>query len=187
MKRALFIFALLSICLCAFGQRHSSGRAVYVHGYVRKNGTYVAPHYRSAPNHTTSDNWSHVGNINPYTGKIGTQTDVDKGENASASTIPVSPVTHPYQPSLVSRLYDFDVVKDPSRPDAYVAGAAEDSNLKTGDVIVGIRLIGGDQYLPVSTWTDISSFLHATGNPAEVVVKKRDVNGYVGECCVKTK
>jgi hypothetical protein len=46
---------------------------VFVNGYVKKDGTYVAPHYRSAPNYTKSDNWSQVGNTNPYTGEEGTK------------------------------------------------------------------------------------------------------------------
>ena len=29
----------------------------YVNGYTRKNGTYVAPHVRSSPNSTRSDNY----------------------------------------------------------------------------------------------------------------------------------
>lgn len=45
----------------------------HVKGYFRKNGTYVAPHYRSSPNSTKLDNWSTKGNINPYTGKVGTK------------------------------------------------------------------------------------------------------------------
>ena len=28
----------------------------YVNGYYRSNGTYVAPHYRSSPNNTVTDN-----------------------------------------------------------------------------------------------------------------------------------
>ena len=44
----------------------------YVSGYYRSDGTYVAPHYRSSPNSTKSDNWSQSGNVNPYTGKRGT-------------------------------------------------------------------------------------------------------------------
>lgn len=55
------------------GSHHSSGGDVHVHGYTKKNGTYVAPHERSAPNGTKSDNWSTKGNINPYTGKEGTK------------------------------------------------------------------------------------------------------------------
>ena len=46
---------------------------VYVRGYTRSDGTYVAPHYRSSPNYTKSDNWSQQGNVNPYTGQRGTR------------------------------------------------------------------------------------------------------------------
>lgn len=47
----------------------------YVRGYSRKDGTYVAPHYQTNPNSTTSDNYSTRGNINPYTGQPGTKPD----------------------------------------------------------------------------------------------------------------
>lgn len=67
------------------GGRYSSGKsysssssrlsAVHVRGYTKKNGTYVGPHFRSKANKTKKDNWSHKGNINPYTGKVGTKTD----------------------------------------------------------------------------------------------------------------
>lgn len=46
---------------------------VYVEGYTRSDGTQVSGHYRTAPNATTSDNWSSMGNINPHTGRIGTK------------------------------------------------------------------------------------------------------------------
>ncbi|HVT30140.1 MAG TPA: hypothetical protein VHE81_19165 [Lacipirellulaceae bacterium] len=45
----------------------------YVHGYVRKDGTYVAPYYRTEPNSTRNDNYSTRGNVNPYTGQPGTK------------------------------------------------------------------------------------------------------------------
>ena len=44
----------------------------YVRPYVRSDGTYVQPHFRSSPNGSTLDNWSTKGNTNPYTGKSGT-------------------------------------------------------------------------------------------------------------------
>ena len=47
--------------------------SVRVKGYTRKNGTYVAPHYRSSPDRNFYNNWSTKGNINPYTGKEGTR------------------------------------------------------------------------------------------------------------------
>ncbi len=43
-----------------------------VKGYTKKNGTYVAPHYKSTPNKSKFDNYSTKGNVNPYTGKKGT-------------------------------------------------------------------------------------------------------------------
>ena len=46
----------------------------YVNGYYRSNGTYVAPHYRSSPNNTVTDNWSYKGNTNPYTGETGSNS-----------------------------------------------------------------------------------------------------------------
>lgn len=44
----------------------------YVNGYYRANGTYVQPHYRSSPDSSQFNNYSHQGNTNPYTGQQGT-------------------------------------------------------------------------------------------------------------------
>ena len=66
--KKLFILSIIIIsALSGFTQ-------VHVNGYNKSNGTYVAPHYRSSPNNTKSDNWSTYGNINPYTGELGTKT-----------------------------------------------------------------------------------------------------------------
>lgn len=45
---------------------------VRVRGYVRSDGTYVAPSVRSAPNSSRYDNWSTAPNVNPYNGRSGT-------------------------------------------------------------------------------------------------------------------
>jgi|GEM_PF-4897319 len=45
--------------------------ADYVNGYYRRDGTYVAPHYRSSQNNFRSDNYTHRGNTNPFNGKRG--------------------------------------------------------------------------------------------------------------------
>lgn len=50
-----------------------AGGPTYTRGYTRSNGTYVAPHYSSAPDSTKTNNWSSKGNINPYTGEAGTK------------------------------------------------------------------------------------------------------------------
>ena len=46
----------------------------YVNGYYRSNGKYVQGYYRTIANNTVSDNYSTIGNVNPYTGKRGTKT-----------------------------------------------------------------------------------------------------------------
>jgi len=54
--------------------RTPSSAPVHVRGYTKKDGTYVAPHYRSHPDKSYNNNWSVKGNVNPYTGKAGTKT-----------------------------------------------------------------------------------------------------------------
>ena len=73
----ILTFVLLVIgCSTAHSQ-------VYVKGYTRKDGTYVRPHYRSAPDGKFYNNWSTKGNVNPYTGEPGTKLSPSAG---SAST-----------------------------------------------------------------------------------------------------
>ena len=42
----------------------------FVHGYLRQDGTYVQPYWRSDPDGIPQNNFSYPGNLNPYTGKI---------------------------------------------------------------------------------------------------------------------
>ena len=51
--------------------------SVYVRPYVHNDGTAVLPHYRSAPNSSLNDNWSTLGNVNPFTGQKGYKRQVD--------------------------------------------------------------------------------------------------------------
>lgn len=59
---------MLSLCSVAFAN-------VHVNGYQRSDGTYVHGYERTDPNGSTSDNWSHEGNTNPYTGQQGHRRD----------------------------------------------------------------------------------------------------------------
>jgi len=52
------------------------GGTVRVQGYTKSNGTYVAPHVRTAPDSTPNNNWTTKPNVNPYTGKEGTKEPV---------------------------------------------------------------------------------------------------------------
>lgn len=68
MKAATLLLALIAMLIASAAE----AGGVRVRGYTRKDGTYVAPHYRSSPNSSKSDNYSTRGNYNPYTGALGT-------------------------------------------------------------------------------------------------------------------
>jgi hypothetical protein len=91
MKRMLVVTLLfLLTALPVFGRSSHSGGSktskasttaccsksasdVHVHGYTKKNGTVVKPYTRTHENSTQRDNFSTKGNVNPYTGKVGTK------------------------------------------------------------------------------------------------------------------
>lgn len=85
MKRLLMSIALLSFSGTAIAQS-----SVYVPGYVRSDGKYVQGHYRSAPDGNPYNNYSTRGNINPYTGRVGTRN-------------PYTPSPSPYGGALYQR------------------------------------------------------------------------------------
>ena len=62
--KSVVVILLLSITA-------SSAFAGRVKGYIRKDGTYVPQHQRSAPDSSKLNNYSTEGNVNPYTGKAG--------------------------------------------------------------------------------------------------------------------
>ena len=67
-KKAFSLIVLILVfALCLTISSHAD---VYVHGYYKKDGTYVKPHYRSDPDGNPYNNWSFPGNINPHTGKV---------------------------------------------------------------------------------------------------------------------
>ena len=68
MKKLFFFIAFLFAAANSFAQT-----STYVSGYTNSNGTYVQGYYRTTPNTTRNDNYSTVGNTNPYTGSAGTK------------------------------------------------------------------------------------------------------------------
>jgi hypothetical protein len=65
--KQLIIATLLA---CAVFPSFAMG-AERVNGYMKQNGTYVAPHWRSESNSTRNDNYTTKGNSNPYNGNKG--------------------------------------------------------------------------------------------------------------------
>jgi hypothetical protein len=45
-----------------------------VQGHLTNSGTYIPPHQQTNPNSAQRDNYSATGNVNPYTGVVGTRT-----------------------------------------------------------------------------------------------------------------
>lgn len=82
MKNLLFAAVMLFISICSFAQT-----SVYVNGCTRSNGTNIQGHYRTSPNSTRNDNWSTLGNSNPYTGIAGTK----QGDSYFQISIPSYP------------------------------------------------------------------------------------------------
>jgi hypothetical protein len=65
--KTLIAFALiLGTCSLAHADNN-------VRGHFRGNGTYVQPYHRSSRDNNPNNNWSTRPNINPYTGRQGTQ------------------------------------------------------------------------------------------------------------------
>ena len=64
----IVIFGLFFSCLtlAQINPNHVKGE-----GYIKADGTKVNSYMRTAPNSTVNDNFSTIGNTNPYTGKPG--------------------------------------------------------------------------------------------------------------------
>lgn len=86
--RTLLILAGLIVAAPTAAQTSTT-----VRGHVRSDGVYIPQHQRTNPNSTTLDNWSTRGNVNPYTGKVGT---VDPYR--TPSTTSSYPTYRPYKP-----------------------------------------------------------------------------------------
>ena len=89
---ALMAIISLSLFIGTVEARGKGGGSVHVNGYVKKDGTYVAPHERSSPDGNFYNNWSTVGNTNPYTGKEGTLITPKNGSSVGGGYSPITPI-----------------------------------------------------------------------------------------------
>ncbi len=70
-KITLILVAFLLFFTLNFTIANNANAYTRIRGYIKKSGTYVSPHYRTAPDRTKFNNWSTRGNSNPITGKKG--------------------------------------------------------------------------------------------------------------------
>jgi len=80
MKKLLLAGAMLLAATAAQAQytgnygTGSNPNSHPVQGYTTNSGTYVQPHQQTNPNGTQTDNYGTRGNVNPYTGAVGTRS-----------------------------------------------------------------------------------------------------------------
>lgn len=76
MKQIILAGALVLAATAAQAQygTGSNPNSHPVQGYTTNSGTYVPPHQQTNPNSTQTDNYGTRGNVNPYTGAVGTRT-----------------------------------------------------------------------------------------------------------------
>lgn len=105
MKKIAALFLAISISLTIFCFPITA-YAGYVKGYFKKNGTYVAPHFRSNPNRTVTDNYSFEENVNPHTGEIGTDHYIHSPSSPYFEGYSLSGIPTPELPSKELELDD---------------------------------------------------------------------------------
>ncbi len=100
MKKSLFSLIIMLVSFFATAQGYT-----YVSGYTRSNGTYVEGYYRTLPNSTLNDNWSTIGNVNPFTGVYGTRAGDSYYSNYTSYSTPTFSTSSYISTSLSSFNY----------------------------------------------------------------------------------
>ncbi len=70
MKKTLITLAILTVGIIGNLQAQDY---TYVKSYTRADGGYVSGHYRTVADGYSGNNWSHAGNVNPFTGTVGSR------------------------------------------------------------------------------------------------------------------
>lgn len=60
-----------ALALAALLASPLSAKSVHTKGYVKRDGTYVSPSFKTSPDSSRLNNYSTKGNYNPYSGKVG--------------------------------------------------------------------------------------------------------------------
>ena len=138
-------FLISCLAVIALISSLTSYADVSVRGYYKKNGTYVKPHMRSNPDSSFSNNWSTVGNVNPYTGKKGTKTAPTYNYNAITNSSNANNVNY----TSFSQPYNLHAMKDKEVQFRDYETVQLENTLK-------IRLDGIDWYHLAESKTDIT-------------------------------
>ncbi|PEJ32291.1 hypothetical protein CN689_14270 [Peribacillus butanolivorans] len=96
-KKWIIGLAVSSLLSVSFSYSKPVDAATFVHGYLKKDGTYVRSHFRSDADNSFYNNYSTYGNINPFTGERGTRLSPNVSSSHSI-----------YLNYIYSNLYDDD-------------------------------------------------------------------------------
>ena len=66
------LITLVAATVLGLGANLHAQSYSYVNSYSRADGSYVNGHYRTTADGYSGNNWSYSGNVNPFTGKVGT-------------------------------------------------------------------------------------------------------------------
>jgi hypothetical protein len=190
-----FSLGLFAPCFAELTDAASrGGRGVSVRGYTRKDGTYVRPHTRSAPDGNPYNNYSFPGNYNPNTGKT-TGGDPNKyleryynqGPASSAAPKPTY-IPQPGEQSIKEITIDGSVgAKELPAQSAPTSSAAPKPSYipQPSDQSIKETTIGGSigardfpaQSTPVSSAAPNPSYIP---QPSDLSIKETTIGGSVG-------
>jgi hypothetical protein len=126
MRAVILIIFLYSGLLFA----QTNPKHIWVNGYTTSGGTYVDGYYRTAPNSTVNDNFSTIGNTNPYTGEAG----YVPRDGAATPTYTSGTYNSGYKPSTSSYNYPSKPLRATSvttyQPSTYTS--SQSSTIKKG-------------------------------------------------------
>ena len=77
MKLAIACALVIASVGSASAQLYGTGsnpNSHYVQPHTTSQGSYVSGHQQTNPNSTQRDNYGTLGNVNPYTGAVGTRS-----------------------------------------------------------------------------------------------------------------
>ncbi len=137
------VIVFLLLVVIGLSISNFSEAATRVRGYYRKDGTYVAPHYRSDPDGSFYNNWSTKGNINPYTGEEGTKT-----SSNSYSYSDTYSSTGSSNSDSSNYIFDYSLLKTSECKDKHGSYSVYDSSAYACGCITGYTMSNGGTCVP---------------------------------------
>lgn len=143
-----------ALCLSFLLSGHAvAGGDVHVRGYYRSNGTYVQPHYRSASDGVFSNNWTTLGNVNPYTGEAGHLAAPPAHNGQASEQVPADTDRSPTRP--VRSVAPTNVLAAPKSSVSPTVGSERSPSSANGAVGSPSRTLVAKPHRSLKSWTPV--------------------------------